>query len=872
MARLTKRRRALLLTTGGALVFVIAASVAAVRWRRSEPVYRPGEAVEGVTSDLARPLPPDYPRVVFTDVTRASGIDFQHFDGKRLSQLPEDMGSGAAWGDFDGDGWIDLAVANEVGSIDMPEADRQRSRARAVLYRNNGDGTFSDVTTKAGIDFRGWGMAAAWADYDNDGHLDLLLTAFGHNVLYRNIGDGTFTDMSDASGIGKPDGFWAGAAWGDYDRDGWLDLYVTGYVRFSRKSTTAGVKGGFDVENPASINPLAFPGERNLLFHNERNGRFIERAAVAGVTNTAGRSLAASWTDLDEDGWLDLYVANDVSQNALFRNLGNGTFRDIAEVARVSDYRSSMGIAVGDWNGDGTLDLFLTHWLAQGNALYDNLLRPTTVQQRTASPHLVFMDDADRFGLGQVSLDYVGWATSFIDYDNDGKLDLFVVNGSTLQKRDDPARLVPMQSKLFWNRGTNEGFFDVSPVSGAYFRTPYVGRGAAFADYDNDGDMDAFIVNHGGPGVLLRNDGGNRNHWLQVALQGTRNNRLGMGAELRVVAGGERQIRQVGAQSPYLSQNSLIETFGLGQLRAVDTIEVRWPGGAREVRTNVAANQRVRLVEGSVTSGFAAPNDIPSFDGRPTATDHDRVRAFWTVYREATAQRIAGQTGPAAQTYARALELNPNHEDALYYAGSMRLELGDFDGAASTWRHLLDVNPSSARTHSQLGALFQCPDRGAPYQLDSAERHLRLAHELNKEETGPLLRLGEVALLRGDSSSARRHFAAVLATHPGNSAARFYVGYLTGKTDSARMREQSLVPAASVSPTPVTGASAEGDTKRGAAPLRRDGSRCDQLRTLVERSQTVRERDGVVVYRELDSLLKAARARGQRIYRIPISR
>ena len=864
MARLTKRRRALLLTTAAALLFLIAASVAAVRWGRNEPVYRPGEAVEGVTSDLARLLPPDYPRVVFTDVTRASGIDFQHFDGKRFSQLPEDMGSGAAWGDFDGDGWIDLAVANEVGSIDMPEVERQRSRARAVLYRNNRDGTFSDVTTKAGIDFRGWGMAAAWADYDNDGRLDLLITAYGRNVLYRNAGDGTFTNESTTSGIGTPQGFWAGAAWGDYDRDGLLDLYVTGYVKFTRKSTTAGVKGGYDVENPASINPLAFPGERNLLFHNEGNGRFTERAAVAGVTNTAGRSLAASWVDLDEDGWLDLYVANDVSQNALFRNLGNGTFRDIAEVARVSDYRSSMGIAVGDWNGDGTQDLFLTHWLAQGNALYDNLLRPTAEQPAPAPPRLVFMDDADRFGLGQVSLDYVGWATSFIDYDNDGKLDLFVVNGSTLQKRDDPARLVPMQSRLFWNRGKDEGFFDVSSVSGVYFRTAYVGRGAAFADYDNDGDTDAFVVNHGGPGVLLRNDGGNRNHWLQVELQGTRSNRFGIGAELRVVAGSDRQIRQVGAQSPYLSQNSPIETFGLGQWRVIDTIELRWPGGARELRTRVAANQRVRLAEGNVTAGAASPNERSPFDSGATASDRDRVRAFWTVYREATAQRIARQTGLAARTYARALELNPNHEDALYYAGSMRLELGDFDGAVSTWRHLLDVNPSSARTHSQLGALFQCPDRAAPYQLDSAERHLRLAHELNKEETGPLLRLGEVALLRGDSSSARRHFAAVLATHPGNSAARFYIGYLTGNADLAGVREEVRVPSASVAPTPVAGASAEGDTKHGAAPLRRDGSRCDQLRTLAERSPAVRGPAGVGAYRELDSLLKAARSRVRR--------
>ena len=861
MTHLTRRRRALLITAIGAVVFLVATAVAAIRWRRGETAYRPGEQVEGITSDLARSVPPDHPRVVFTDVARAAGIDYKHFEGPRSSWLPEDMGSGAAWGDYDGDGWVDLAIANEVGSIDMAEAARQRSRARTVLYHNNHDGTFSDVTDRAGIGVRGWAMAVSWADYDNDGKLDLLVTAYGHNVLYHNSGDGTFADRSESSGIGIPEGFWAGAAWGDYDRDGLLDLYVTGYVKFLRKSKTTGVNGGYDVENPASINPLAFPGERNLLFHNDGNGKFTECAAEAGVTNSAGRGLAASWVDLDDDGWLDLYVANDVSQNALFRNLGNGTFADIAEIARVSDYRSSMGIAVGDWNGDGTQDLFLTHWLAQGNALYDQARRPSG-PKTPGRPPVVFMDDADRFGLGQVSLDYVGWATSFIDYDNDGKLDLFVVNGSTLQKRDDPTALVPMPSKLFWNRGADDGFFDVSPVSGAYFQNAYVGRGAAFADYDNDGDIDVFVVNHGGPGLLLRNDGGNRNRWLQIEVQGTTSNRLGIGAKLRVVAGGVSQARHVGAQSPYLSQNSLIETFGVGQNRTIDTIEVRWPDGTREVRTGVAANERAVLVEGRVASTAAPPNADVRPGAQTNATDRDRIREFWAVYREATAQRIAGQTSAALQTYARALELNPVHEDALYYAGSMRLELGDFDGAASHWRQLLSVNPSSARTHSQLGALFQCLDRGAPFQLDSAEWHLRRAHELNKEETGPLVRLGEVALMRGDASSARRHFTAVLATHPGNGPAHFYTGYLIRKTDPAGAREE-LRRATSAAPAAVAGASNEGDTKRGAVPLRNDATRCNQLRALSKHPSASRVVDVGAAYGGLDALLAQARTRAR---------
>ena len=866
MQRLTKRRRLLLGTSAAGLVFLIAATVAAIRWSRKEEVYRPGKDLEGITSDLARSLPADYPRVTFTDVTREAGIRFHHFDGKRASWLPEDMGSGAAWGDFDDDGWVDLAVANEVGSIDLTDAARAQSPARFALYRNNHDGTFTDVTARAGIDFRGWGMAVAWADYDNDGHVDLLITTYGHNVLYHNNGDGTFTDQSLSSGIGRPEGFWAGAAWGDYDRDGRLDLYVTGYVKFTKKSQNAGLNGKYDVENPASINPLAYPGERNLLFHNDGNGRFTERAADAGVSDTAGRSLAASWVDLDEDGWPDLYVGNDVSQNALYRNLGNGRFEEIGESARVSEYRSSMGIAVGDWNGDGTQDLFLTHWLAQGNALYDNqLLRRPAAERGGAEKRsaLTFMDESDRYGLGQVSLDYVGWATSFIDYDDDGKLDLFVVNGSTLQKRDDPTQLVPMQSKLFWNRGTDDGFFDVSPVSGSYFRSEYVGRGAAFADYDNDGDVDAFIVNHGGPGVLLRNDGGNRNHWLQVSFEGTKSNRDGMGVKVRVVGGVTSQVRQIGSQSPYLSQNSLVETFGLGAKTVVDTIEVRWPSGVIDVRTSVAPNQRLKFVEGR-RSSEDAPNAAPSKPDVATGDgDRARIREFWSIFRAATAQRIAGETRAAADTYARALQLNANHEDALYYMGSMLLELGDFQGAATAWRRLLAVNVSSARTHSQLGALFQCLDPGAPFQLDSAELHLRRAHEINKEENGPLLRLGEVALLRNDRASARRTFETVLATHPSNVPARFYSGYLALlEGDSIRARA-ALQRATSVAPSAAPIVANEGDTKKGAAPLRGSAERCSELRRLAEHPRAVDARGVAAAYRDLDRLLSVSRSRGQ---------
>ena len=874
--QLTRRRRALVITMSAAVVFVAASSIAAARWMRGGPTYRPGDDVEGVTAELARTLPPDYPRVQFADVTKAARIDFRHFDGKRGSWLPEDMGSGAAWGDYDGDGWMDLVVANESGSLDRSDDERRRSPARLTLYHNDRDGTFSDATVRAGLDVRGSLMAVAWADYDDDDHLDLVVTAYGHNALYHGNGDGTFSDRSVVSGVGAPSGFWTGAAWGDYDKDGRLDLYVTGYVKFARRSTTTGVSGKYDVENPASINPLAFPPERNLLFHNEGNGTFAERGVAAGVTDLAGRGLAAAWADLDEDGWPDLYVANDVSRNSLYRNRGDGTFEEIAQVAHVSDYRSSMGIAVGDWNGDGAQDLFLTHWLAQGNALYDNQLHRR--REGTARATLGFMDTADRFGLGQQSLDFVGWATSFIDYDNDGRLDLFVVNGSTLQRREDPSSMVPMQSRLYWNRGPADGFFDVSPVGGRYFRTPYVGRGGAFADYDNDGDVDAFIVNHGGPGVLLRNEGGNRNSWLQLQLRGAKNNRQGLGATIRVVAAGSVQVRQMGAQAPYLSQNAPVEAFGLGAHARADTVEVRWPNGARDVRVAVAAKQRLVIVEGEAApaANNAPAADAPVAGASPSAspgaspaaaapTDRERVQQFWTIYREASAQRIAKDPQRAAATYARALELNPRHEDALYYVGSMRVELGEFAGAADAWRRLIAVNPASARTHSQLGALHACLDPGAPFQLDSAEWHLRRAHEINKEENGPLVRLAEVALMRGDRASAQRDLGAVLRNDTGNATAHFYMGYLALRDKDLTRAAEELRRAAVAPltpPKPTGAASGEGDVKAGAK-MRHESARCDQLRAAARRARELGPKvDPGERYRELETVLTKARRRG----------
>ncbi len=609
-SKFSKRQRAVAVTILVSTIFLAAILLVLALQMRSQRPYQPGEAIEGLTNELARSLPANYPRVTFVDASREAKIQFQHFSGRRSTQLPEDMGSGAAWGDYDRDGWLDLYVVNQAGPLTLTPAEVQKSPAHGALYHNNSDSTFSEMSAVAGVDFRGWGMAAAWGDYDNDGWPDLFVSAYGKNVLYRNRGDGTFVDVTLRALPESPDGFWAGAAWGDYNRDGYLDLYVCGYVRYEKLDATRMTRQ-YDVDVPASINPSSFEPERNLLYRNNGDGTFAEVGAAAGVDNPRGRSLSAVWCDFDEDGWPDLYVANDVSDNALFRNLGNGAFKDISHAAWVADYRGAMGIAVGDWDRDRDMDMFITHWIAQENALFDNQ-RSQFATARSGNPGLKFMDEADRFGLGQIALDYIGWGTSFFDYNNDGQPDLFIANGSTFQDRDQPELLIPMNDLLFWNQGA-AGFYDVSAVSGDYFRQKYVGRGAAFGDYDNDGDVDIFVVNNGGPGILLKNEGGNQNNWLKVYLQGRQSNRSAIGARLRLVSGKTVQLAQLGVQSSYCSQNSLIQHFGLGSATRVDSLIIIWPApgnprdatsgkplpGVRQVLTNLPANQLITVVEGS---------------------------------------------------------------------------------------------------------------------------------------------------------------------------------------------------------------------------------------------------------------------------------
>lgn len=589
MARWDKRRRLL----GRWAIVSVVILLAAVGWSivfrdPGEQEVLPGSAVDGLTSVLTTELSPDASPIRLQDVTTELGVSFRHFPTQRESLLPEDMGSGVAVGDFDADGWPDLFFVNFAGNV-LQDAPFDKSRGRARLYRNVKGRRFEDVTQSSGIDFVGYGMGAAWGDYDNDSDLDLYITALGDNVLYQNQGDGTFVDVTARAGVADTR-FSAGCSWGDYDRDGHIDLYVCNYVDFVfRESERGAVKVQYATEQPYTLNPSAYEPLPNALFRNMGDGTFQNVAEAAGVNDPSGRSLSASWVDLDNDGWVDLYVANDVSNNGVFRNRGDGTFEDIGPPSLAADYRGAMGIAVSDFDHDLDQDLLVTHWIAQENALFRNMFTDAGVGAST-DRRVWFMDDADLSGLGQVSLDRVGWATGFCDFDNDGLPDLWCNNGSTLEDTDNHRLLVPQTPFLFWNRG-EAGFVDVAAQASPGLGKRIVGRGGAHWDYNRDGLMDLVLVVHGGDAMVFKNVTSSTGHWLHVQLRQTAFNTFALGARVYLHTGDKTLMAEVGSSSSYLSQDDLSMHFGLGDVTSIETLRIVWPDGVEETHTNLGVDQ-----------------------------------------------------------------------------------------------------------------------------------------------------------------------------------------------------------------------------------------------------------------------------------------
>lgn len=530
--------------------------------------------------------------IQFISVTKEAGIHFKHHDGRNGQRyFIEPLGGGAAFLDYNNDGLQDIYFVNGAAlSPFLKERLDESELPRNALYRNDGDGTFTEVASAAGVADTGYGMGCAAGDYNNDGFTDLYVTNFGANVFFRNNGDGTFTDVTTQTGTG--DTRWgASCAFVDYDNDSFLDLYVTNYVKYTTESDRVCMNKGVRVY----CDPRLYEGELDLLYRNNGDGTFTDVTVAAGCSGATGRGLAVAWGDYDNDGDMDGYIANDADPNFFYRNNGDGTFTEVSLTAGVGfsedgEAENGMGADFGDYDNDGDLDIIVTNFQDQTNTLYRN------------EGNGLFSDVSYASKIGAMSLPYLAWGVGFCDYDNDGYQDLFVANGHLDENVQafNPTGFYEQSNLLF--RNNRDGTFDeVGIDSGSGMRLEKVSRGFAYADYDNDGDLDLLVTNLRGAPDLLENRGG-QNAWLILKLIGTRSNRDAIGARVRVTTGNLTQIREVRSGSSYLSQNDMRLHFGLGQHRRVDRVVIRWPGGLQEQVEGVEANQILMLVEGSVKS------------------------------------------------------------------------------------------------------------------------------------------------------------------------------------------------------------------------------------------------------------------------------
>ena len=521
----------------------------------------------------------------FTEVSAQAGIRFEHTDGRSGQRyFLETLGAGAAWFDYDRDGDLDLYFVNGAGlpgaEFDVPPTN--------VLYRNNGDMTFTEVTQEAKVGDGRYGFGCCVGDVDNDGWLDLYVTNFGANILYRNNGDGTFSDVTGAAGVG--DERWsASAAFADYDRDGDLDLFVANYLDYRLEDNAICHRGDLRVYCP----PADFTGVADALYQNRGDGTFSDVTRESGVYNSEGKGLGVVWGDYDNDGYPDLFVANDTTADMLYRNNGDGTFMDVALFVGVAlgakgIPMGGMGTSFGDYDNDGWLDIVVTNFQDDPNSLYHGEGDGT------------FSDASYASRLGGVSLPYVGWGVDFVDLDNDGLVDLFVANGNIYDnvEKFDPGYTYPQRNHVFRNQGDGK-LNEVSGQCGPGLELNKVSRGVAFGDYDNDGDIDVLITNSNQTPDLLRNESSNQNNWLNLQLIGTASNRDAIGARVKLFAPGlEPQLREVKSGSSYLCQSDMRLHFGLGKASIVDRIEIRWPSGLKETFEEIKPNQFLQIREG----------------------------------------------------------------------------------------------------------------------------------------------------------------------------------------------------------------------------------------------------------------------------------
>ena len=563
------------------------------------------ETTPATPSPSVPPLPP-YPEklapVEFSDVTAAAGIRFRHNNGAYGKKyLPETTGSGCAWIDYDNDGWQDALLINAMDFDDAPK----KRRSVMALYHNNQNGTFTDVTAQAGLAKPMYGMGAAIGDYDNDGWDDIFVTALGQSKLFRNLGNGKFADVTAKVGINGPPAFSTSAAWLDYDKDGKLDLFVGNYVDWAIEKDLFCTLDG---TNKSYCTPESYKGQSARLYHN-LGGRFEDVSEKAGVADATSKSLGVATFDFNRDGWIDIFVANDTQPNKLYQNKGNGTFSEVATTAGVAfseegKARAGMGVDFADYDGSGYPSLIVGNFSNEMLGVYHN-----------EGKSGLFIDEAPASTLGQATLLSLTFGLFFFDYDLDGRSDIFLANGHVADdiNKVQPKITYAMAPKLFRNDGRKK-FTEVTKRSGKPFQRPIVARGTAYADYDNDGDLDILVTTNGGPAYLLRNEGGNQNRFLRIKTVGLASNPNGLGAKVSVILpDGTRLWQQVHSGSSYCSQSELPLTFGLGRNDKAERIEIEWPSGKVEKLANLAANQIYVIKEANgITESKSLPMIVPS--------------------------------------------------------------------------------------------------------------------------------------------------------------------------------------------------------------------------------------------------------------------
>jgi enediyne biosynthesis protein E4 len=560
----------------------------------------PAESFAAQAARLTRLDQREIPQLV--DITRSTGIHFEHLSAPEKKYIVESMSGGVALIDYDGDGYPDIYFTN-APSVDMALAGRKASGA---LYHNNHDGTFTDVTEKAGVGSPCWAMGAVVGDFNNDGRPDLLVTCFGGVVLYRNNGNGTFTDVTAQSGLSSDHGWATGAAFGDYDGDGWADLFVAHYVDLDLRDLPA--FGSLKTCQYRGISvqcgPRGLKGSPDSLYRNNGDGTFRDVAQQAGVSDPQNYfGLTAVWSDFNDDGRLDLFVANDGEPNYLYRNDGNGHFTDVALDGGVSvnadgAEQANMGVALGDYLHTGRFSILVSHFSEEYAALFRN------------DGGFSFTDISFAAGLGRITSPYVGWGDAFFDLDNDGWPDIIIVNGHVYPQVDskDIGTRYREPKLLFLNQ--HDGTFrNVSKEAGPALQIPQVSRGLAVGDLFNDGHLEMVVENLEGEPMILRPEGGPLNHWISFALEGTKSNRLALNARVQVTSGNLVQEDEVRSGGSYLSQNDLRLHFGLGKADHVDEAQIVWPSGATEVVRQLAADRfyTIRESQGVIKATAAAP-------------------------------------------------------------------------------------------------------------------------------------------------------------------------------------------------------------------------------------------------------------------------